>query len=73
MDISQTDANVVAGQALVVLIMITGHTLANRQGTLKNKICYSQALEGPWHHEGHTAKSWREREKGSEDLGLCPC
>lgn len=48
--ISPTGASVVAGPALVVLIMITGrtHLSNNHQGTV-NKTDRSQALGGTWH------------------------
>ena len=44
-----TTADAVAGPALMVLI-ITGYVSTRiYQGTLKNKIYYSQALKGRWH------------------------
>ena len=48
MGVARTEGSVVAVLALVV-IMITGHTSAEPQGTLKNKTYYSQILEGAWH------------------------
>lgn len=56
-------ANVVAGPALVVLIMIVKHTSAeNHQRTLKNKVYYSQVLESTRHaQEPHRAIMGKER------------
>ena len=51
-NISPTGANVVAGPTLVVF-MTVGYTAAKtHQGTLRNKIYYSQVLEDTQHVQG---------------------
>lgn len=64
-DISPTRANAVAGPVLVVRIMTVGCTSAkNHQRTLKNKIHYSQVLQGIPHAQWpHSESTSAEREK----------
>lgn len=54
-----TGVNVVAGLAIVVLIMIVGRTSAEGQGLL------------PTSPGGYRTQQWRKRKGGSFDLRLC--
>lgn len=69
-DIPPFGANGMAGLALVGFIMIIRHTSSTIIRELwKNKVCYSQVLEGTLLVRGHTVRLWVER--NSMDLGLC--
>lgn len=48
---------------LVILIIITGYSGKNHQGTLRNEIYYTYVLEGKGHTQSHTAKSWGRRKR----------
>lgn len=63
-DISPTAANVVAGQALEVFIIIAKHTSATTiREFCKNEIYYSWVLEGTPRAQGFTVRSQVERER----------
>ena len=67
----QTRASLVAGPALVVL-MIVGPTSAKTIGTLRNKVYYSQILEGMrhvWHVPEATPHSHEVTGKGGREHG----
>ena len=63
---SPAEADVEAGPATVILTMYLSN---NHQGTLTRQGLLLMVLEGTQHCISHTARSQRERERESTDLG----
>lgn len=60
----------VTGPALMVLIMIVGHTSATTIGELWRIDLLPTNPKGTWNTQGHTTRSWIEGGGGSVDLDL---